>query len=80
MNLKFQKNVNYTTSLCFPLESRVTVFSKAFLQLTHTEKLALKADPQRNAKERLSCMSDIQLTKTTANAGWRHAPRLQLTM
>lgn len=39
-------------------------FSPKPLQLTHTEKLPLRADPHRNPKNGLSRTSDLQLTKT----------------
>lgn len=60
MNLKFGKNVNYTSILGFSLDSRVTFFTKTPVRLSHTDKLPLTADPRRKLRRtdrrvRLTC-------------------------
>lgn len=74
MNLKFGKNVNYTSILCFSLDTRVTFFTKTPVRLSHTDKLPLTADPaQKTQKDGPSRTSDLLLAKILLmQAGYAH--------
>lgn len=56
MNLKFGKNVNYTSMLCFSLDGRVTFFTKTPVRLSHTDKLPLTGDWRRKPRRTDHCV------------------------